>query len=188
MSVQECRNEHKNLHDEQRLITEKQQELHEVISEHETASVTGTRYPTALECSAALQRVEYSKLNSHFPTAVSSGCGKSSLNNSCLNLNPNDVGIAPTNVTETTLKMRRYPNPGTQSPRPWTVRYATPGPRPQRISDSQYFTAQALSIQHHHCSDPEPLPGVRLPDHPQLPVVQDSVVHCGRILIGRWRT
>lgn len=146
LSAQEYRNEHKRLLDRLQMMVERQRELQKTINEQGTASVTGIGYPTAREFNAALQRVQYNNLNFHFAIAGSSGCGKSSLINSFLNLNPHDVGAAPTGVTETTLEMGRYPDPGTQPPRPWTVWYDIPGAGTQRISDSQYFTAQALFV------------------------------------------
>lgn len=114
--------------------------------EQETKPATVIPVPTAHEFSQALERAQYNIHNFHLAIAGTSGCGKSSLINAFLNLNPNDAGAAPTGVTETTLVMGRYPDPGTQPLRPWTVWYDIPGAGTQRISDSEYFTKQALFV------------------------------------------
>lgn len=120
---------------------ERKQELHD-----ETAAATTGINLTPREFSAALERVQYHEPNFHFAIAGTYGCGKSSLINSFLNLNPNDAGAAPTGVTETTLVVGRYPDPGTQPPRPRTVWYDIPGAGTQRVSDVEYFTSQALFV------------------------------------------
>lgn len=146
LRAQEFHNEQKKLLDQQEDITKRQRELGEGIGEQETEAGTGFRYPTAHEFNTALERVQYNKDNFHFAIAGTAGCGKSSLINSFLNLDPKDVGAAPTGVTETTLEIGRYPDSGTQPPRPWTVWYDIPGAGTQGVSDSQYFTTQALFV------------------------------------------
>lgn len=151
LRVQEYRNEQKKkgLSEEPGLQEEGErecQEERERVVHEKTADSTRIRYPTPREFSAALSRVRYRIENFHLAITGTSGCGKSSLINSFLNLNPNDAGAAPTGVTETTLQMGRYPDPGTQPPRPWTVWYDIPGAGTQRVSDSEYFTSQALFV------------------------------------------
>lgn len=103
-------------------------------------------WPTAHEFSTALEKAQYDKTNFHIAIVGKTGCGRSSLINAFLNLKPTDSGAAPTGVTETTLEMKRYSDPGTQPPRPWTVWYDIPGAGTQRIPHFQYFTNQALFI------------------------------------------
>lgn len=151
------RNDQKRLVEEEKRIAERERELQEWIQqahdriseEHEIAATTGfqpSQWPTADEIDAAKQRVQYSLANFHFAIVGKAGCGKSSLINSFLNLKATDHGAAPTGITETTLEIGRYPDPGTQPPRPWTVWYDIPGVGTQRISHWQYFTNQALFV------------------------------------------
>lgn len=142
MSAQECRNDYKTLLDEQRIIAERQRVPSEVISEYETASVTGIWYPTAREFSAALQRVRYIKLRHRVLLRLQEFISQQFIPQ----LEPERCRHCTDRRDETTLEMRRFPNPGTQSHRPWIVRYATPGAGTQRISDPQHLTAQALCL------------------------------------------
>lgn len=151
------RNEQKRLVEEEKRIAERERELetwvkqaHDRISEEQEIAATmgfqPSQWPTADEFNAAKQRVQYSPRNFHFAIVGKAGCGKSSLINSFLNLKATDPAAAPTGITETTLEIGRYPDPGTQPPRPWTVWYDIPGAGTQRISHWQYFTNQALFV------------------------------------------
>lgn len=141
---QELRNEQR---DEAEMIKGKMKDRCEGITEQETKAATDNiLYPAPREFKAAIDKAQYDELNFHLAIAGTSGCGKSSLINAFLNLNKKDDGAALVGVTETTLETGRYPDPGTQPPRPWTVWYDIPGAGTQRISDSQYFRKQSLYI------------------------------------------
>lgn len=128
-------------------IVEARQRLEEVQETIATgAQIQPIQWPTQPEFDAARELIQYSELNFHFAIVGSAGCGKSSLINAFLNLNPHQDGAAPTGVTETTLEIGRYPDPGTQAPRPWTVWFDIPGAGTQRVSHWQYFTNQALFV------------------------------------------
>ncbi|KAL0634088.1 hypothetical protein Q9L58_006967 [Maublancomyces gigas] len=151
------RNEQKRLVEEEKRIAERERELEtwiqqardRISEEQEIAATMGfqpSQWPTPGELDAAKQRVQYSRRNFHFAIVGKAGCGKSSLINSFLNLKATDPGAAPTGTIETTLEIGRYPDPGTQPPRPWTVWYDIPGAGTQRIPHWQYFTNQALYV------------------------------------------
>lgn len=145
------------LAEEEERIAEREQELQEwilqarerITEEHETAAMMGfqpIQWPTGDEFRAAKEKAQYNPQNFHFAIVGTAGCGKSSLINAFLNLKPTDLGAAPTGITETTLEIGRYPDPGTQPPRPWTIWYDVPGAGTQRIPHWQYFTNQALFV------------------------------------------
>lgn len=104
------------------------------------------RWPTMEEWQNGRKAVQYDENNFHFAIVGKAGSGKSSLINAFLNLSSKDEGAAPTGVTETTLTIGRYPDPGTQPPRPWTVWYDVPGAGTQSIPAWQYFINQGLFV------------------------------------------
>lgn len=146
----------KRLAEEEERIAERGRALQECIiqashrlEEERKCATTGVQpvqWPSAEEFHAAREKVQYSHENFHFAIVGNAGCGKSSLINAFLNLKSNDKGAAHTGITETTLEISRYPDPGTQEPRPWTVWFDVPGAGTQRISHWQYFTTQALFV------------------------------------------
>lgn len=150
------RERQRSLAAEEARIAEREQELQQQIEEarqrleeeKETAAagVQPIQWPTEVEFRAAQKKVQYSESNFHFAIVGKAGCGKSSLINAFLNLKPTDPRAAPTGITETTLEICRYPDPGKQAPRSWTVWYDVPGAGTQRIPRLQYFTNQALFV------------------------------------------
>lgn len=105
-----------------------------------------TKWPTRKEFEDGRKLIQYNKNNFHFAIVGKSGSGKSSLINAFLNLNNNEPGAAATGVTETTSTIGRYPDPGEQAPRPWTVWYDVPGAGTQNVSAWQYFINQGLFV------------------------------------------
>lgn len=103
-------------------------------------------WPTRAELQRGRNVVQYNEHNLHFAIVGKSGSGKSSLINAFLNLNSNQPGAAATGVTETTSSIGRYPDPGEQAPRPWTVWYDVPGAGTQNVSAWQYFINQGLFV------------------------------------------
>lgn len=105
-----------------------------------------TKWPTAEELQRGRDLVQYNVNNVHFAIVGKSGSGKSSLINAFLNLRKGQPGAAATGVTETTAAIGRYPDPGIQPPRPWTVWYDVPGAGTQNVSAWQYFINQGLFV------------------------------------------
>lgn len=150
------REQQRSLLVEEERIAEREQELQEWIEEarhrleeEQESLATGVQpiqWPTEYEFRAAQEKVQYCESKFHFAIVGKAGCGKSSLINAFRNLKPTDDGAAPTGITETTLEIGRYPDPGTEAPRPWTVWFDVPGAGTQRITHWQYFTNQALFV------------------------------------------
>lgn len=113
--------------------------------QHETGRQP-TKWPTAEELQRGRDLVQYNVNNVHFAIVGKSGSGKSSLINAFLNLRKGQPGAAATGVTETTAAIGRYPDPGIQPPRPWTVWYDVPGAGTQNVSAWQYFINQGLFV------------------------------------------
>lgn len=105
-----------------------------------------TKWPTRKEFEDGRKLIQYNKKNLHFAIVGKSGSGKSSLINGFLNRTSNQSGAAATGVTETTSTIGRYPDPGEQAPRPWTVWYDVPGAGTQNVSAWQYFINQGLFV------------------------------------------
>lgn len=103
-------------------------------------------WPTQEEFDRGRERIQYNKKNLHFAIVGKSGSGKSSLINGFLDRSSNQSGAAATGVTETTSTIGRYPDPGKQAPRPWTVWYDVPGAGTQNVSAWQYFINQGLFV------------------------------------------
>lgn len=153
---QELRDQQATLADEQERLAEREQKLQQTIEatrqrleeKQKTAptSVQPIQWPSEADLRAAKEKVQYSETNFHFAIVGKAGCGKSSLINAFMNLSPTDAGAARTGITETTLEIGRYPDPGTKDPRPWTVWFDVPGAGTQRIPQYQYFTRQALFV------------------------------------------
>jgi hypothetical protein len=74
------------------------------------------------------------------------GSGKSSLINTFLGICHKDPNAASTGVTETTLEIKRYPDPGDQPPRNSIVWFDVPGAGTSSIPGWQYFNQQSLFI------------------------------------------
>lgn len=104
------------------------------------------RWPSRREFQRALEAVQYSDRNFHFAIVGRAGSGKSSLINAFRNLRNKDRGAAPTGTKETTLEIGRYPDPGDQPPRQWTVWFDIPGAGTQRIPHWEYFNKQGLFV------------------------------------------
>lgn len=104
------------------------------------------KWPTTAQIQRARELVQYNPSNVHFAIVGKSGSGKSSLINAFLNLRKGAPGAAATGVTETTATIGRYPDPGQQAPRPWTVWYDVPGAGTQNVSAWQYFINQGLFV------------------------------------------
>lgn len=132
--------------DELEVIAKLDREIREQIHHRDTANATGiqpNRWPSAYEFNAGLRKIQYHELNFHIAIVGGTGYGKSSLINAFLNLGPNDASAAPVGFPETTLGIRRYPDPGTQPPRPCTVWYEISG---ASVSHWDYFAKQALFV------------------------------------------
>lgn len=79
-----------------------------------------------------------------FAVSGASGTGKSSLINNFLDLNDNHKDAARIGINETTSTIGRYPDPGDQPPRKWTVWYDIPGSGTFTFRDENYFNQQCL--------------------------------------------
>lgn len=103
-------------------------------------------WPSEEEWRSVKERVQYSSEKFMFAVAGLAGSGKSSLINVFLNVPNNHPNAAPTGPVETTFEITRYPDPGNQPPREWTVWYDVPGAGTQNIPSWQYFNQQCLFI------------------------------------------
>lgn len=114
---------------------------HDIENKHQLI-----KWPTREEFDRGRDLIQYNKKNLHFAIVGKSGSGKSSLINGFIDRSSNEPGAAATGVTETTSTIGRYPDPGTQEPRPWTVWYDVPGAGTQNVSAWQYFINQGLFV------------------------------------------
>jgi GTP-binding protein EngB required for normal cell division len=99
--------------------------------------------PTPQEILAAKAKIQYQENLFHFAIAGRAGGGKSSLVNAFRGMSNRATGSARTGVTETTLKVGRYPDPDERCQHVW---YDLPGAGTIRIPDWQYFNAQGLYV------------------------------------------
>lgn len=99
--------------------------------------------PTPQEILAAQAKIQYQENLCHFAVAGRAGGGKSSLVNAFRGMSNRAAGSARTGVTETTLKIGRYPDPDERCQHVW---YDLPGAGTIRIPDWQYFNAQGLYV------------------------------------------
>lgn len=86
----------------------------------------------------------------HFHCAIAglAGSGKSSLINALRGLRNSSTNpaVAPTGVTETTMKIAAYRDPATALPRSRFVWYDVPGAGTSKIKGWQYFNSQGLFV------------------------------------------
>lgn len=115
-------------------------------SENTNNGIQPTEWPTAQEYFDAKVKTQYSPTHFSFAVAGIAGSGKSSLINVFLDLADDDPNAAPTGVVETTSEIRRYPDPGDQPPRKWTVWYDIPGAGTLNIPGWRYFNQQCLFV------------------------------------------
>jgi GTP-binding protein EngB required for normal cell division len=99
--------------------------------------------PTPQEILAAKAKIQYQENLFHFAIAGRAGGGKSSLVNAFRGMSNRAAGSARTGVTETTLKVGRYPDPDERCQHVW---YDLPGAGTIKIPDWQYFNAQGLYV------------------------------------------
>lgn len=92
----------------------------------------------------AKEKIQYCPGQFRFAVSGGTGTGKSSLINNFLNLDDNDINAAPVGIVETTFTIGRYPDPGDQPPRKWTVWYDIPGSGSSTFKDQVYFKEQCL--------------------------------------------
>lgn len=105
-----------------------------------------TVWPSKEELQLAKEKTQYSPVHFGFAVTGASGSGKSSLINIFLDLPDNHENGARTDVIETTSVLTRYPDPGDQPPRKWTVWYDVPGAGTSAIPAWQYFNQQYLFV------------------------------------------
>lgn len=105
-----------------------------------------TVWPSKEELQLAKEKTQYSPVHFGFAVTGASGSGKSSLINIFLDLPDNHENGARTDVIETTSVLTRYPDPGDQPPRKWTVWYDVPGAGTSAIPAWQYFNQQHLFV------------------------------------------
>lgn len=153
------REEKQKLHDAQEEMKERERELEDEVRQAKELAETERlarqqienglqpiKWPTKEEFERGRDLIQYDKANLHFAIVGKSGSGKSSLINAFLNLSSGKPGAAATGVTETTSTIGRYPDPGHEAPRPWTVWYDVPGAGTQNVSAWQYFINQGLFV------------------------------------------
>lgn len=147
------------LQDAQEGMQERERELEEEVRQAKVVAETERvarqqmenglqpiKWPTKEDFERGRDLIQYDKANLHFAIVGKSGSGKSSLINAFLNLRSGQPGAAATGVTETTSTITRYPDPGHEAPRPWTVWYDVPGAGTQNVSAWQYFINQGLFV------------------------------------------
>lgn len=103
-------------------------------------------WPHIEQYETAKKETQYDPASFMFAVAGIGGIGKSSLINIFLNLNSRDTGAARTGTKETTLRIGRYPDPGQEPPRKWTVWYDMPGAGTAKIPTWMYFNNQFLFL------------------------------------------
>ncbi|EIW74616.1 P-loop containing nucleoside triphosphate hydrolase protein [Coniophora puteana RWD-64-598 SS2] len=99
--------------------------------------------PSAADVEDAKRRIGYREGFYHFAVAGIAGSGKSSLINALRGLRNRDGGAAATGITETTLRMSRFPDSDPKNPFVW---YDIPGAGTLHIRDWQYFNQQGLFV------------------------------------------
>jgi len=101
-----------------------------------------TDVPSLDEIEAMKKRIQYDEQLFHIAVAGVAGSGKSSLINALRGLRNNSPGSAPTDVTETTMEVKRYPSVNSQ-PIAW---YDMPGAGTPSVTSWQYFHTQGLYV------------------------------------------
>ena len=99
--------------------------------------------PSAEDLKLAKQRIDYRDGLYHFAIAGIAGSGKSSLINAFRGLRNRDAGAAATGITETTLRIARFPDADSANPFVW---YDIPGAGTLQVRDWQYFNEQGLYV------------------------------------------
>lgn len=99
--------------------------------------------PSDEELESMKRRYDYRPGMYHFAIAGIAGGGKSSLINAFRGLRNRDAGAAKTGITETTLKVARFPDADSANPFVW---YDIPGAGTLQVRDWQYFNDQGLYI------------------------------------------
>ncbi|KAJ7231729.1 P-loop containing nucleoside triphosphate hydrolase protein [Mycena haematopus] len=99
--------------------------------------------PSADDLEEAKRRIGYRDGLYHFAVAGIAGGGKSSLINALRGLRNRDVGAAATGITETTLRVSRFPDSDPKNPFVW---YDIPGAGTLQVRDWQYFNEQGLYV------------------------------------------
>ena len=102
--------------------------------------------PTEDQYQAAKDRVEYNPEKLHFAVCGTSGSGKSTLINAFRGLKKGEGAFAEVGVTETTLKVTRYPDPRSEIPFSRFVWYDIPGAGTTAVPDWEYFNEQGLFV------------------------------------------
>lgn len=143
--------EEREVKERERILQEKQH-MQELLEQERAARERAEngfqpiKWPTGEELQRARHLIQYNEAHLHFAIVGRSGTGKSSLINAFLDRKSGDPGAAATGVTETTSMVTRYPDPGEQPPRPWTMWYDVPGAGTQNIPAWQYFINQGLFV------------------------------------------
>ncbi|KAJ7045303.1 P-loop containing nucleoside triphosphate hydrolase protein, partial [Mycena alexandri] len=101
--------------------------------------------PSAADLEDAKRRIGYRDELYHFAVSVTgiAGSGKSSLVNALRGLRNRDAGAAATGITETTLRVSRFPDSDPENPFVW---YDIPGAGTLQVGDWQYFSDQELYV------------------------------------------
>ncbi|KAJ7782249.1 interferon-inducible GTPase-domain-containing protein [Mycena maculata] len=99
--------------------------------------------PSTADLEDAKRRIGYRDGLYHFAVAGVAGSGKSSLINALRGLRNRDAGAAATGITETTLRVARFPDSDPKNPFVW---YDIPGAGTLQVRDWQYFNNQGLYV------------------------------------------
>jgi chemotaxis protein histidine kinase CheA len=99
--------------------------------------------PSAADLEDAKRRIGYRDGLYHFAVTGIAGSGKSSFINALRGLRNRDTGAAATGITETTLRVTRFPNSDLKNPFVW---YDIPGAGTLQARDWQYFNKQGLYV------------------------------------------
>ncbi|KAJ7606747.1 interferon-inducible GTPase-domain-containing protein [Mycena polygramma] len=99
--------------------------------------------PSTADLEHAKRRIQYRDGLYHFAVAGVAGSGKSSLINALRGLRNRDAGAAATGITETTLRVTRFPDSDPKNPFVW---YDIPGAGTLQVRDWQYFNDQGLYV------------------------------------------
>lgn len=113
---------------------------------NQTRAITPLIWPTKQEYQNAKAKIQYSTSHFSFAVAGVAGSGKSSLINMFLDLPDGHPNAAKTGCVETTSEIQRFPDPGEDSPRKWTVWYDIPGAGTLNIPGCKYFNTQCLFV------------------------------------------
>jgi ATP-dependent Clp protease ATP-binding subunit ClpA len=98
--------------------------------------------PSNADLEDAKRRIGYRDGLYHFAVAGIAGSGKSSLINALRGLQNRDAGAAATGITETTMRVTRFPDSDPKNPFVW---YDIPGGGTLQVRDWQYFNKQGCT-------------------------------------------